>query len=111
MIIKEVKLSDEEKKFIYNRLIELFSLDPQYIAESLKGVEINFPLNELIEVYATLDLNVEYDEFDGNHQCNPISVYANLKKINMYHKGNPVKGLEQWNIEDLIKDYDWLKYF
>lgn len=120
MIIKEVEVSEEEKKFIFDKLIELYtakessnniSTMPQLCAESKKGVEVNFPLNEQIEVYATLDLNVEYSEFDVNHQTKPISVYANLKKINLYHNGNEVKGLEQCNIEDLIRDYDWLQYF
>lgn len=81
------------------------------IAESSNGVEVNFPLDETVEVYATLDLNVEYDELDGNHQNKAVSVYAILKKFNIYNNGEELKGTERWNIEDLICTYDWKKFF
>jgi hypothetical protein len=109
--IKEVEIDDEAKKFIFDKLIELFTANPRKIAESSKGVEVNFPLNNLVEVWATLDLNVEYSELDSNHQNKAISVYANLKEIMLTHEGEELKGLENWNIEDLIQSHDWLQYF
>lgn len=108
--ITEIELSEKGKKFIFDKLIELFTVNPQLIAESTNGVEVNFPLDETVEVYATLDLNVEYDEFDGNHQNKAISVYPTLK-ISLMSKGEEVKGTERWNIEDMICSYDWKKFF
>jgi hypothetical protein len=107
MIIKEVELDEKEKLSIYDSFIELF--DPK-IAINKSGHEINFSLNPNIEVWATLDLNIEYDEFDSNHQLKPISVYSKLT-FDLYHKGNIVKGLERWNVEDKIQAYNWLQYF
>ena len=111
MKITAIELDDKDKKFIFDKLIELFTANPRKIAESSNGVEVNFPLNDLIEVWATLDLNVEYSEFDSNHQTSAISVYANLKEIMLTYDGEELKGLEHWNIEDEIQCYDWLQYF
>lgn len=109
--VTEIELSEKGKKFIFDKLIELFTLNPRLIAESTNGVEVNFPLDETVEVYATLDINVEYYELDSNHQNKAISVYATLKKFNIYNNGEELKGTERWNIEDMIGTYDWLQYF
>ena len=109
MKIKAIELTKEEEDQIFEKLIEMF--DPQSCAQSTKGIEINFPLNDQIDVYATLDLNVEYDEFDSNHQCSPIDVYSTFK-MDFYHNGlHEVKGMENSDIYNRIEKHDRFQYF
>ena len=108
--IQEIKLTEAGKKFIYDQIINFYSQMPRTIAESANGIKFEFPLDPEIGVDVTLDLNVEYSEFDSNKQNKSIKVYATLN-IKLFHGSEPVKGLENWNIEDMIQDYDWLQYF
>jgi len=108
MQIERVTLTEEEVNQIFDKLIEGF--DPQYCASVANGQEINFTLNNQIEVWATLDLNVEYTEFDSNHQCNPIDVTVKFT-IDLFNNGQSVEGLEKTNIEDRVTGYNWIQYF
>jgi hypothetical protein len=108
MKILAIELSNDEENKIFDTLIEKF--DPQLCAHKLKGQEVNFPVNEQIEIYATLNLNVEYSEFDSNHQTSPIYVYSSFI-IDFYHDGNEVKGMENSNIYNKIENHNWKQYF
>lgn len=108
--IEQIKLTESGKKFIYDELIKLYSAMPHRLASSTSGVKISFRLEPAIDVDVNLDLNVDYSIPDGNNQSHATEVSAYLD-IKLFHGSQPVKGLENWNIEDMVQNYDWIQYF
>lgn len=107
--IKAIELRKADELELFAKLIELF--DPQVCASSAKGQEINFPLNDQIEVYATLDLSVEYAIEDSNKQNEAIDVFTRFDMFIYDNDGDEVEGIENSDIYNLIEKYDWIKYF
>ena len=108
--IEQIKLTEAGKKFIYDHIIAYYSEIPQKLAESANGIKFEFPLDPEIEVDVNLDLNVDYSIPDGNNQSHATEVSAYLD-VKLFHGSEPVKGLENWNIEDMVQSYDWIQYF
>jgi hypothetical protein len=108
MQITAIKFTEDEEKQIFNTLIEKFN--PQKCAENKNGHTIEFNVNDLIEIEATLSLNVEYSEYDSNHQSSPIDVYTQFK-MTFYNNDEEVSGMENSSIYTMIETYNWIKYF
>lgn len=81
MKILKVELSEEEENFIFEKMVEMFDLDRSEIFET--GQEINFPLNETIEVWAKLELYRESSEPDENNQIYITEQNAMMSKFKL----------------------------
>lgn len=79
--ILKVELSEDEENFVFAKMIEIFDTDNSEIFG--KGQEINFPLNETIEVWAKLELYREYSEPDENNQSHITEQNAFMSKFEL----------------------------
>lgn len=87
--IKEVELGEDTQDWVIQRLIDKFD------KESEELQEVNFPLNDNIEIYATLKLIVTSSKPDENNQS--TIEHTNVDEFTLQFIGD----------EDEIKVKDW----
>lgn len=98
----------KEQTIIFNKIIELTN---PYKAKQLEGGHsFDFDLNKKIKIYVTIGLIVNEFKLTEKNMPKPSDITVLFSSIVFYNK-LCVNWLDNSNIEQRVKEYDWTKCF
>ena len=103
-MIERISLSENEKINLFSELVKRFDINNSEIY-SKGGQEIEFYLNETINVSAKIELYCESEDTDENNQSDINYQTVTKFKITLFNDGSEVESNIDANFDDKISNY------